>query len=64
MQIDAAKVWKWCTEKLMKQNVSKCKVLRIKGEAKFTVSGWEFGKPENEKGLGVMIHKDLNRTAR
>ena len=63
MQINAAKVWKWCTENLIKLNVSKCKVLCIKGETKVTINGWELGKPEKEKDLGIMIHKDLTWTA-
>ena len=63
MQIDAANIWKWCTENLMKLNVSKCKALCIKGETKVTLNGWELGKSEKEKDLGIMIHKDRNWTA-
>ena len=63
MQIDATKVWKWCTENLINLNVSKCKVLSIKEESKVTNNGWELGKSEKEKDLEVMIHKDLTWTA-
>ena len=63
MQIDAANIWKWCTENLMKINVSKCNVVCKKGETKVTVNGCERGKSEKKKDLGIMIHRDLTWTA-
>ena len=47
----------------MKLNVSKCKVFCIKGETKVTLNGWELGKSEKEKELGIMMLKNLTWTA-
>ena len=62
IQINGAKIWKWCTDKLMKFNVSKCNVLCMKGERKATINRWELEKSEKENDLGNMIHKGLSWT--
>ena len=38
LQLDAARVWKWCNANLMKLNINKSKVLNLKGNCKLFIN--------------------------
>ena len=63
LQIDAHKIWKWCSSNLMSLNLEKCKVLCLKGIAKVSTQGHQLENSIVEKDLGIMISNDLTWTA-
>ena len=63
LQIDAHKIWKWCSSNLVSLNLKKCKVLCLKGIAKVTIQGHQLENSIVEKDLSIMISNDLTWTA-
>ena len=63
LQIDAHKIWKWCSSNLMSLNLKKCKVLCLKCIVKVTIRGHQIENSIVEKDLGIMISNDLTWTA-
>ena len=59
LQIDAHKLWKWCSRNLMSLSLKKCKVLCLKGIAKVTIQGHQLENSIVEKRSG---HHDLKRS--
>ena len=64
LQIDAHKIWKWCSSNLMSLNLKKSKVLCLKGVAKVTIQGHQLENSIVEKHLGILISNDLTWTAK
>ena len=63
LQIDAHKIWRWCSSDLMSLNLNKCKVLCLKGIEELTIQGHQLDNSIVEKDLGIMISNDLTWTA-
>ena len=51
LQIDATRIWKWCSQNLMTLNVSKCKTLSLKGNGNISMNGKTLEQTQKEKIL-------------
>ena len=63
LQEDLDKCTEWANQWLMEFNVSKCKVLhagRTNIMKEYTMEGKILGKVQEEKDLGVMVHKAMH----
>ena len=60
--IDAKRVWNWCTKNSMEVNVSKTKVLGIKGNAIVEVNNTIIEKVYEMKVIGFIVTNNLNWT--
>ena len=57
LQIDASKIWQWCSRNMMKLNLAKCKLLSIAGEANIKLGERFLEKTRNRLGpLGLLSH--------
>ena len=63
LQIDAHRIWKWCSSNLMSPYLTKCKVLSLKRTAKVTIQCQQLENSIVEKDMGIMISKHLTWTA-
>ena len=61
LQIDATRIWKWCSQNLMTLNISKCKTLNLKENGSFSMNGKK--QTQKEKDLGIIVSNDLTWTA-
>ena len=63
LQIDATRIWKWCSQNLMTFNISKCKTLNFKGNGRISMNGKTLEQTQKEKDLGINVSNDLTWTA-
>ena len=63
LQIDATRIWKCCSQKLMTLNISKCKTLNLKGNGSISMNGKTLEQTQKEKDLGIIVSNDLTWTA-
>ena len=63
LQLDAARVWKWCNANLMKLNINKSKVLNLKGNCKIFINDQALEQTDSEKDLGIIVTRELTWTA-
>ena len=62
LNIDAKRIWNWCVKSSMAVNVSKTKILSVKGNAKVEVNGTVFEELAEMKDLGLKITSTLKWT--
>ena len=60
--IDAKRVWNWCVKDSMALNVSKTKILRVKGNTKVEVNGTVLEETAEMKDLGFIFTSSLSWT--
>ena len=63
LQIDATRIWKWCSQNLMTLNISKCKTINLKGNRSISMNGKTLEQTQKEKDLGIFVSNDLTWTA-
>ena len=47
LQIDATRIWKWCSQNLMTLNISKCKTSNLKGNGSISMNGKTLEQTQN-----------------
>ena len=62
LNIDAKRVWNWCVKNSMAVNVSKTKILSVKGNANVEVNGTVLEETAEMKDLGLIITSTLSWT--
>ena len=63
LQIDATRIWKWCSQNLMTLNISNCKTLNLKGNGSISMNGKTLEQTQKEKDLAIIVSNDLTWTA-
>ena len=63
LQIDATRIWKWCSQNLMTLNISKRKTLNLKETETISMKGKTLEQTQKEKDLGIIVSNDLTWTA-
>ena len=59
LNIDVRRLWRWCEENCMSMNLTKSKVLCIKGSATIALPNYSFETTEVMKDLGILITDTL-----
>ena len=62
LNIDVRRLWRWCEENCMSMNLTKSKVLCIKGSATIALPNYSFETTEVMKDLGILITDTLSWT--
>ena len=62
LNIDVRRLRRWCEENCVSMNLTKSKVLCIKGSATIAVPSYSFGTTELMKDLGILITDTLSWT--
>ena len=62
LNIDVRRLWRWCEEYCMSMNLTKSKVLCIKGSATIALPSSSFETTEVMKDLGILITDTLSWT--
>ena len=62
LQIDASRIWQWCSKNMMRLNLAECRLLSITGKANAQLGGRFLEKAEFEKDLGIVVSSDLSWT--
>ena len=60
LNIDAKRIWNWRVKNSMPVNVSKAKILSVKGNAKVEVNGIVLEEKAEMKDLGLIITSTLS----
>ena len=60
LNIDVRRLWRWCEENCMSMNLTKSKVLCIKGSATISLPNYSFETTEEMKDLGILISDTLS----
>ena len=63
LQIDATRIWKWCSQNLITLNISKRKTLNLKETESISMKGKTLEQTQKEKDLGIIVSNDLTWTA-
>ena len=62
LNIDVRRLWRWCEENCMSMNLTKSKILCIKGSATIALPSYSFETTEVMKNLGILITDTLSWT--
>ena len=62
LNIDVRRLWMWCEQNCMSMNLTKSKVLCIKGSATIALPNYSFKATEVMKDLGILITDTLSWT--
>ena len=62
LNIDFRSLWRWCEENCMSMNLTKSKVLCIKGSATIALPSYSFETTEVMENLGILITDTLSWT--
>ena len=62
LNIDVRKLWRWCEDNLMSMNLTKSKLLCIKGSAQISLPNYTFEATQSIKDLGLFVTDSLNWT--
>ena len=60
LNIDVRRLWRWCEENCMSMNLTKSKVLSVKGSATIALPNYSFETTEVMKDLGIVITDTLS----
>ena len=59
LNIDVRKLWRWCDDNLMPRNLTKSKLLCIKGSAQISLPNYAFEATQSIKDLGLFVNDSL-----
>ena len=62
LNMDVRKLWRWCEDNLMAMNLTKIKLLCIKGSAQISLPNYTFQATQSIKDLGRFVTDFLNGT--
>ena len=63
LQIDANRIWKWCSQNLITSNINKRKTLKLNGNGSISMNEKTVEQTQKEKDLGIIVSNDLTWTA-
>ena len=59
LNIDVRKLWRWCDDNLMSMNLTKSKLLCIKGSVQISLPNYTFEATQSIKRLGLFVTDSL-----